>query len=146
MKKLVLALMSVTMLFMTACNKEENSEEGKWYAYENGDKTYTRLYFELNDGKVDLIITAWGDRYKGSYTYDAAEGKLVISNATQTVRGNAGELGDNSTLTSNLFNGWPGPTSGDHINLGQTFELGFKVNGDKAICTFVGLELEMVRE
>lgn len=146
MKRLLLAIMSVAMVLMTGCKKDENSEEGKWYAYEKGDATYTRLYIELNDGKADLIITAWGDRYKGSYTYNAEEGKLVISNATQTVRGNAGELGDDSTLTSNLFNGWPGPTSADHINLGPTIELGFKVNGDKAICTFVGLEMEMVRK
>lgn len=146
MKRLLLAIMSVAMVLMTGCKKDENSEEGKWYAYEKGDATYTRLYIELNDGKADLIITAWGDRYNGSYTYDAVEGKLVINNATQTVRGNAGELGENSTLTSNLFNGWPGPTSADHIALGATFELGFKVNGDKAICTFVGLEMEMVRK
>lgn len=146
MKKLLLAIMSVAMVLMTGCKKDENSEEGKWYAYEKGDATYTRLYIELNDGKADLIITAWGDRYKGSYTYNAEEGKLVISNATQTVRGNAGELGDNSTLTSNLFNDWPGPTSADHIALGPTIELGFKVNGDKAICVFANLEMEMVRK
>lgn len=146
MKKLLLAIMSVAMVLMTGCKKDENSEEGKWYAYEKGDATYTRLYIELNDGKADLIITAWGDRYNGSYTYDAAEGKLVINNATQTVRGNAGELGENSTLTSNLFNGWPGATSADHISLGPTIEMGFKVNGDKAICTFVGLEMEMTRK
>lgn len=146
MKRLLLAIMSVAMVLMTGCKKDENSEEGKWYAYEKGDATYTRLYIELNDGKADLIITAWGDRYNGSYTYDAAEGKLVINNATQTVRGNAGELGENSTLTSNLFNGWPGATSADHKSLGPTIEMGFKVNGDKAICTFVGLEMEMTRK
>lgn len=138
--------MSIAVVLMTGCNKDENSEEGKWYAYEKGDATYTRLYIELNDGKADLIITAWGDRYNGSYTYDAAEGKLVINNATQTVRGNAGELGENSTLTSNLFNGWPGPTSADHVSLGPTIEMGFKVNGNTATCSFVGLEMEMTRK
>ncbi len=146
MKKLLLAILSVAMVLMTGCKKDENSEEGKWYAYEKGDATYTRLYIELNDGKADLIITAWGDRYNGSYTYDAAEGKLVINNATQIVRGNAGELGENSTLTSNLFNGWPGPTSADHISLGPTIEMGFKVNGNTATCSFVGLEMEMTRK
>lgn len=146
MKKLLLAIMSVALVLMTGCKKDENSEEGKWYAYEKGDATYTRLYIELNDGKADLIITAWGDRYKGSYTYNAEEGKLVISNATQTVRGNAGELGENSTLTSNLFNGWPGATSADHISLGPTIEMGFKVNGNTATCSFVGLEMEMTRK
>ena len=146
MKKLLLAILSVAMVLMTGCKKDENSEEGKWYAYEKGDATYTRLYIELNDGKADLIITAWGDRYNGSYTYDAAEGKLVINNATQIVRGNAGELGENSTLTSNLFNGWPGPTSADHVSLGPTIEMGFKVNGNTATCSFVGLEMEMTRK
>jgi hypothetical protein len=146
MKRILLAILSVAMVLMTGCKKDENSEEGKWYAYEKGDATYTRLYIELNDGKADLIITAWGDRYNGTYTYDAAEGKLVINNATQTVRGNAGELGDKSTLTSNLFNDWPGATSADHIHLGSTIEMGFKVNGNTATCSFVGLEMEMTRQ
>ena len=145
MKKLLLAIMSIAVVLMTGCNKDENSEQGQWYAYENGT-THTRLYLELKNGKADLIITAWGDRYNGSYTYDAAEGKLVINNATQTVRGNAGELGENSTLTSNLFNGWPGDTSADHISLGPTIEMGFKVNGNTATCSFVGLEMEMTRK
>lgn len=145
MKKLLLAIMSIAVVLMTGCNKDENSEQGKWYAYEDGT-THTRLYLELKNGKADLIITAWGDRYNGSYTYDAVEGKLVINNATQTVRGNAGELGENSTLTSNLFNGWPGATSADHISLGPTIEMGFKVNGNTATCSFVGLEMEMTRK
>ena len=134
------------MLLFAGCNKEESgSVEGKWYCYENGEQ-HTRLYIGLENGKADLIITAWGDRYKGSYTYDTAKEMLTITGAEQICRGNAGELGDQSTLTSNLFNGWPGATEADHVNLGSTLEIAFKVSGNKATCQFVGLELEMVRK
>ena len=137
------------MLLFAGCNKEESgSVEGKWYCYE-GSEQYTRLYLGLENGKADFIITAWGDRYKGSYTYDAATGALTITNAEQICRGNAGELGDQSTLTSNLFNGWPGATTADHVNFGSTIRMNFKVNGDTATLDaldLMGLSLEMTRK
>ena len=146
MKKLFVLAAAAIMVLFAGCNKEESgSIEGKWYCYENGEQ-HTRLYLELKGGKADLIITAWGDRYKGSYTYDEAKEMLSIVNAEQICRGNAGELGDKSTLTSNLFNDWPSATEADHISLGSPIEMTFKVNGDKATCGFVGLEMEMVRK
>ncbi len=147
MKKVFVLAATALMLLFSGCNKEEskNSIEGEWYCYENGEQ-HTRLYMGLKDGKADLIITAWGDRYKGSYTYDEAKQTLSISYTEKICRGVAGELQEQSTLTSNLFNGWPGPTSADHVSLANPIEMTFKVNGDKATCEFVGLEMEMVRK
>ena len=135
------------MLLFSGCTKEEskNSIEGKWYCYENGEQ-HTRLYVGLENGKADLIITAWGDRYKGGYTYDEAKQTLSIAYTEKICRGVAGELLEQSTLTSNLFNGWPGPTAADHVSLPNPIEMIFKVNGNKATCEFVGLEMEMVRK
>ena len=114
-----------------------------WFAFGPG---MPRIRFVFSGSNFDLIIPVWGDRYKGSYSYDESKQVLSITNAEQICRGNAAELGDNSTLTSNLFNDWPGATSADHISLGSAFEMPFKVSGDKATCKFVGLELELVRK
>ena len=147
MKKVFVLAATALMLLFLGCTKEEskNSIEGNWYCYENGEQ-HTRLYVGLENGKADLIITAWGDRYKGSYTYDEAKQTLSIAYTEQICRGVAGELQEQSTLTSNLFNGWPGPTEADHVNLPNPIVMPFKVDGNKATCEFVGLELELVRK
>ncbi len=146
MKKFLLILAGVALMLFAGCTKDNsksNSEEGQWYCYEGG-VDHTRLYLELKNGKADLIITAWGDRYQGPYTYK--DETLTINWEKQICRGNAGELGENSTLTSNLLNGWPGETSADHITLEKPIVMPFKVNGDTAQCEFVGLNMEMKRK
>ncbi|MBP5567012.1 MAG: hypothetical protein J6X57_05975 [Bacteroidales bacterium] len=151
MKKLFVLVAAAMMVLFAGCNKEDskNSIEGKWYCYENGEQ-HTRFYLGLENGKADMILPAWGDRYKGSYTYDASTGALTITNAEQICRGNAGELGEQSTLTSNLFNGWPGPTEADHISWGPTIKMTFTVKGDTAQFEYTdkngGLSFEMTRK
>lgn len=137
--------MSAALVLFSGCNKPEDTEEGQWYCYENG-VTHTRLYIELKSGKADLIITAWGDRYKGPYSYNAEEGKLTINWEEVIRRGNAAELGDKSTLTSNIFNDWPSATEKDPITLEKPIVMDFKITGDKATCEFVGLNLELERK
>lgn len=77
MKKLALILASAAMMLLAGCNKEEGkSEVGKWYAYNTADsKNDIALVLELKaDGTADYMITAWGCRWRGPYTYD---GKVV---------------------------------------------------------------------
>ena len=146
MKRLLYLIPMLALLLAVGCNPDENASiEGQWYCYEQ-EGLHTRLYLELKDGKADLIITAWGDRYKGTYTYSESDKKLTINYATKLERGNAGELGENSTLTSNLFNDWPSATSADHVNLSNPIEMGFEVDGDTAVCDFVGLIMPMTRK
>ena len=147
MKKVLFALMSAALVFFAGCTKPGNSEEGKWYCFEGGEQN-ARLYLELNSGKADLIITAWGTRYRGPYTYDAESGKLSIKYTDCKTRYVGMEAPDKCTLVSNLFNDWPGPSSADHVILDSPIEMVFTVNGDKADCKFdtIGLELEMTRK
>lgn len=139
--------MSAVIFLVSGCNGADDNSgdslEGKWYCYEEGGQ-HTRLYLELKDGKADLIITAWGDRYKGPYTYDGET--ITLSWDTYLQRGNAGELGQDATLTSKIFDGWPGATSADHPEMDNPIHIDFKVKGKTAACFFVGLEMEMVRK
>ena len=138
----------LALLLAVGCNPEENSSiEGQWYCYEQ-EGLHTRLYLELNNGKADLIITAWGERYKGTYTYSESDGKLTINYSTRLARGVAGEIGEKSTLTSNLFNDWPSDTSVDHVILSSPIVMNFLVEGDTAVCDFqeIGLIMPMTRK
>jgi len=146
MKKLLFLAAAAVMVLFTACKKEEsNSIEGQWYCYENGGQD-VRLYLELKDSKADLIITAWGDRYKGSYTYAEETGTLAINYTTYQARYVAGENPDKATSLSNLFNDWPGSTAADHVDLENPITMTFIVNGNTATCEFVGLQMQMERK
>lgn len=147
MKKVLFALMSAALVLLAGCTKPGNSEEGQWFCYEN-DNQHARLYIGLNGGQADLIITAWGTRYTGPYTYNAADGKLSINYNKTYTRYVGVEEPEKCTLVSNLFNDWPGPSGADHVILDAPIEMVFTVNGDKAHCQFdtIGLELEMTRK
>ena len=140
--------MSAALVLLSSCTKPGNSEEGQWFCYEGGGEQQARLYLELKNGKADLIITAWGTRYQGPYTYNAESGDLVIKYDSVKSRYVAMEAPDKAVLVSNLFNDWPGPTSADHVILDSPISMVFTVNGDKANCKFdtIGLELEMTRK
>ena len=147
MKKLLFALMSAALVLLTGCNKPGDSEEGQWYCYENGQQ-HARLYLELKNGKADLIITAWGTRYQGPYTYNKDNGELTITYDSVKTRYVGMEEPEKCTLISNLFNDWPGPSEADHVILDKPIKMVFTVDGDTAVCQFetIGLTLEMSRK
>lgn len=147
MKKVLFALMSAALVLLTGCNKPGDSEEGQWYCYENNGQD-ARLYLELKNGKADLIITAWGTRYKGPYTYNKDNGELTIPYESCLTRYVAMEEPDKATTISNLFNDWPGASGADHVILDKPIHMVFIVDGDKAQCQFetIGLNLEMTRK
>lgn len=73
-------------LIFSGCSSDEpasTSEVGKWYGYNtdgegNYDKGDVAYMLELkSDKSADFIISAWGNRWKGTYTYDGKEVKLT---------------------------------------------------------------------
>ena len=124
------------MLLFAGCNKEEGSVEGKWYSFDKGGPQNPSLYLELKNGKADMIITAWGDRYKGDYTYK--DGTLTITYKSDgfLTRYQGSEEPEKATALDNLFNDWPGATEGDHTPLGSPIVIGFKVDGDNAVFNY----------
>ena len=74
-------LAAATMVLFTGCKKdsgnENASEVGKWYGFnmveDAPDKDDVAYVLDLkSDKSVDFIISAWGERYQGTYTYDGA--------------------------------------------------------------------------
>ena len=140
--------MSAALVLLAGCTKSEGSEEGKWYGYEGRGKESVSLYLELKGGQADLIITAWGTRYKGPYTYNAEDGRLVLTYDSCLTRYVGMEEPDKAVLVSNLFNDWPGASGADHVILGKPIQMTFTINGDKATCDIDTLNkpVEMTRE
>ena len=86
MKKIAYILAAAAVLFC-GCNKDDDStstsEVGKWYGYNtSADGTYNKndVAYMLDlksDKSADFIISAWGCRWEGTYTYDGEEVKLT---------------------------------------------------------------------
>lgn len=85
MKKLAYILAAAAVLFC-GCNKEDESstsEVGKWYGYNtDGEGNYNTndVAYMLDlkaDKSAEFIISAWGCRWQGTYTYDGEVVKLT---------------------------------------------------------------------
>ena len=109
MKRFGIALAVADMFMFSACEKDSGSEVGKWFGYNiKGDKSDVALVLDMGaDGSVDFIITAWGVRMLGEYTYD---GKVVTIHVKQyKVRPNAESLagvGKDPCAPKNIYEWW----------------------------------------
>ena len=138
------------LLLFAGCNKENSaSEEGQWYCYEHGGQA-ARLYLELKGGKADLIITAWGVRYKGDYTYKNGKVTLTFKSDGVQTRYVGSEEPDKATAIENLFKDWPFASAYDHVIWGSPIVFGFDVDGDNALFNYEdesgSIRLEMTRK
>ena len=110
-------LAAATLVLFTGCKKdsgnENTSEVGKWYGFnmvENApDKNDVAFVLDLkSDKSVDFIISAWGERYQGTYTYDGAV--VTISYNKYITRPNAvayeEAYGESPCAPANLYKHW----------------------------------------
>ncbi len=115
MKKLAWIFAAAAIVLFSGCNKDKGNdaqvtEVGKWYGYnpqENGtaNKNDVAIVLELKaDNTADLMLTAWGSRWQGTYTYDGQVVKLKWNKFL--FRGNAGELGDDAVSPLHLYEWW----------------------------------------
>ena len=51
--------------------------QGKWYWYMQRDESFVRAAITINGDDADVIITVWGERYKGKATYK--DGRLKVN-------------------------------------------------------------------
>lgn len=141
MKKLLSIALAAFTIIAFGCkpegakNEESNSIEGQWFCYENAGQA-ARLYLELKGGKADMIITAWGTRYKGDYTYSDGTLTITYKNDGLFTRYVGSEEPEKATAISNLFEDWPGPSEADHVILGSPIVIGFDVDGDNALFNY----------
>ena len=144
MKKLAI-FMAAVALVCAGCSKEkedENSsstEVGKWYAYNTADSKEDVAYvLELKaDGTADFIISAWGERWQGTYTYDGKVVKLTYNKFL--VRDKAWVLGNDATSPEHLDDWWVDFALGQNLpegdydpdEFGKTLSISFTYKGDK---------------
>lgn len=159
MKKLAYIL-AAAMVLLSGCKKEEASEVGKWYAYNTADsKDDVAVVLDLQAGnKVDLIITAWGNRWQGTYTYD---GKTVEvkwdkfmgrPSATDDywVRKDIDRI---PVAPENIYFGWSEPldtsledVAADANRFGSTISIEFTYEGDKGTLSFANKDYPAERQ
>lgn len=143
MKKTGILIAATALLILAGCGKigkddTAASEVGKWYAYNTPDsKEDVAFVLELKaDKTADFMICAWGSRWQGTYTYDGKVVKLTWNKFLY--RGNAGELGTDSTSPSHLYDWWKAASASDEIpqdpdQFGKTISIGFTYTGDSGV-------------
>lgn len=141
MKRLAWIFAAVAMVLFSGCNKpnESATEVGKWYGYnptENGfDRDDVAILLDLKaDKSADLMLTAWGCRWQGTYTYDGSVVRIKWNKFL--VRGNASVLGHDAVSPNHLYEWWVGfdkdeNSFQDPDQFGSTIEVKFTYSGNK---------------
>ena|GEM_PF-2601510 len=147
MKKLFIALAAAALCFV-ACNPEDKpkddsgkTEVGLWYGYNTPDsKEDVAIVLEMKaDGKADLMLTAWGCRWQGTYTY--ADNVVKLTWNKFLVRGKAWDLGDDAVSPAHLYDWWVDFSSDENLpegdynpeEFGKTIEINFTYSGDTGV-------------
>ena len=135
MKKIAVILAAVAMLF-ASCTPDDSTEVGKWYGYNTPDsKDDVAFVLELNaDNSADFIISAYGSRWQGTYTYDGKVVRLTWNKyyARPNATNYQGAYGESPCLPKNLYEHWDLATGSEDANqYGATLEIKFTFSGDK---------------
>ena len=64
--------------------------QGTWDWYYNGNKDNIRTRITFDGNNFDMIITAWGKRYKGTFTYSGGYAKLTFKEGYTSREENTG--------------------------------------------------------
>ena len=162
MKKLAYILAAAAIM-LCGCNKDDasTSEVGKWYAYnfnEEGTvyKNDIAIVLDLKaDKTVDFIITAWGDRWQGTYTYDGKEVKITWNKymgrpaATSDYWETVNRI---PVAPENIYKDWNpfDPEHEENFNdpnqFGSVISVPFTFKGDSGTIPFVGREWPAERQ
>lgn len=135
MKKFAVILAAVAMLFASCDPDDSASEVGKWYGYNTPDSKDDVAYvLDLKaDSSADFIVSAWGQRWQGTYTYD---GKFVYLTWNKYyARPNAtaywDAYGESACLPKNLYEHWTLAADSEDANMyGATIKISFTYSGD----------------
>ena len=136
MKKIAMIMAAAAMTLFIGCNKggnaPEGSEVGKWYGFNAPeDKTDVAYVLDLKEDKsADFIISAWGERYQGTYTYD---GEVITITYTAILsRPNAWdyqeEYGESPCAPENLYKHWS-----EAVPASGTKEIAFTYTGNTGL-------------
>ena len=122
---------------------DKSELQGTWYWWDTGmiweDEAAVRVAVKFTNDNVDMIITPWGARYTGKYTYK--DGIVSIGKTTfYTTRDKTG-YNDVIDYKNPYDSRWRIPEADDYYQNGYPDGLSFPfvVNGNTAYSQFVGL-------
>ena len=162
MKKTLFALVAAAALMAVSCSKDkettnpaETSLIGRWEAPRFSETPEDIAFVAIfGEHDLDLYVIAWGQHLKGTYTwsnnvveYNITEAYNAFTDVTFDSDGNmtgwsweAGNL-DAATLALSAGYDWYPMTEEDLTRAKEDFgEFEFKVNGNTATCSLVGIE------
>ncbi len=121
---------------------DKSELQGTWYWMESGmisDDAVVRVAVKFTNDNVDMIITPWGARYTGKYTYKDG----IVSIGKTTFYTTRDKTGYNDVIDYNnpYDSEWRIPGDDDYYQNGYPDGLSFPfiVNGKIAYSLFVGL-------
>ena len=122
---------------------DKSELQGTWYWYSYGmirdDAADVRVAVKIDGDNIDMVITPWGARYTGKYTYK--DGIVTIGKTTfYTSRDKTG-YGDVMNYEKPFETKWRTPEPDDYYQNGYPdgFSFPFVVSGNTAYSMFVGL-------
>ncbi len=105
---------------------------GEWHWYMHGNKEYIRVGWKFEGNKFELVITPWGEKYTGTYTY--TDGLLHLNTTagyTSREEGTGNGWGEGDLDPSTLEGTWRTLDKGNwHIDAADKGP--FIANGDEA--------------
>ena len=88
-------------------NTPSSDIQGTWDWYMHGNKDYIRTRITFEGNNFDMIITPWGQRYKGTFTYSGGYAKLTFKEGyTSRDEGTGYGLGEGELDPKTLEGTW----------------------------------------
>lgn len=118
---------------------DKSELQGTWYWYEYGEQDMVRVAVKFSDDEIDMIITPWGQRYTGKYTYK--DGIVKIGETTFYTSRDKSGYHDVINYTDPYKTEWRTPEADDYYQnrYPDGFSFPFVVDGKTAYSEFVGL-------
>ena len=132
---------AATILYRNGNAPTTNKSEiqGEWHWYMKGDTTYVRGAYKFNGDNFELIVTPWGQKYTGTYTYEGGFVTLNITNGyTSREPGTGYGFGEGDLDPETLVGTW-NTLNRDHWAFDPGMVEPFLVNGTEAYGSLANL-------
>jgi len=113
--------------------------QGEWHWYMNGDTDYVRGAYKFNGDNFELIVTPWGQKYTGTYTYSGGFLTLNITKGYTSREPGSGDGWGEGDLDAKTLEGNWSELDRDRWSFEPGWTVPFIVNGKEAYGALAGL-------
>ena len=118
--------------------------QGTWHWYMRGDTDYVRTGLTINGNKFDMIITPWGQRYTGTFTYSKGVMKLNTEHGYTSREAGTGYGSGEGSLDAKTLEGQWNTLDIEHWTIWE--EMPFIADGSEAYGWVAGLPAVFVKK